>query len=264
MSNPFERLRALARWSGDDDELACEAATALAALAGEPGLVVGCRRMLAHHPDAATLWWVLAHVLASPEPRAAARACRDALDGDRTSDRLAAALPLQDDGELLAVVGWPTAADRALAERADIDVVAVRIDGIDPTWALRGRTTDRRVRVVEPWECSTLGVARLLVPVIALDDRHAVVPAALEELLWECPTAEVWLLAGIGRVLPRPLLDALVGACACVDDVDARVAVSTLGYDRVARVVVPRGAEAPADAVAGHVCPVPAELLRPF
>jgi hypothetical protein len=269
VSNPFERLRSLARWSGDDDELASEAAAALTSLAGEPGLVVACRRMLAHHPAAATLWWTLAHVLASPDPADAARRCRDALDADRTADRLAAALPLQDEGDVLAVVGWPRAVGRALAERMDVAVVSVHLG--DPPARARRRTApnDRAVDVVEPWECAELAVSHLLVPAVALDDRGAVVPRGFADLRRELRTPPVvWVLGGIGRVLPRGLLAALRAA---VDDAAAEsgggdpgehVELEDLAYPEVERVVGPRGAEPPDEAVAGHPCPVPAELLR--
>lgn len=262
MSNPFERLRALARWSGGDDDLACEAASAIAALSGDPGLVVAARRMLAHHPAAATLWWVLAHVLASAEPAHAARQCRDLLDADRTADRLAAALALQDEGERLGVVGWTRTIDRAIAERADLDVVAIKVEGDDPTWSLRGRETDRPIRVIEGWECDTHGVTQLLVSAVALDDRAVIVPAGVGDLLWEVgEEARIWVVAGIGRVLPRGLLDALVRA-AETGDSDGPVELETLPFGRIERIVGPRGAEPPADAVTGHECPLPAELLR--
>lgn len=269
MSNPFERLRALARRPDHDadtwgDDLACEAASALMSLAGDPGLVVACRRMLAHHPASATLWWVLAHVLAAPDPQVAARKCREQLDGDRTADRLAAALPLQDDGQRLGVVGWGRAPDNAIAERADIDAVAIKIAGTDPTWSLRGRATDRPIRVVEPWECSTQGLSLLLIPAVAYDDRVVIVPDGVGDLLWEIgDDVAVWVVGGVGRSLPRQLIDAMVrSATQC--DTDAQVQLETLAFERIERIVGPRGAEPPAEAVMGFSCPLPAELLRPF
>jgi hypothetical protein len=267
VSNPFERLRALARSSAEssvwDDDLASEAASALMSLAGDPGLVVACRRMLAHHPAAATLWWVLAHVLASPDPRTAARQCREQLDADRTPDRLAAALPLQDDGQRLGVVGWTRAVDHAIAERVDLDVVAIKIEGADPTWSLRGRSTDRPIRIIEPWECPTQDVSLLVIPAIAYDDRSVVVPEGVRDLLWEVPDVPLWVIGGVGRVLPRQLLDALVRGSAACDD-SARVELEPLEFERIERIVGPRGAEIPADAVVGFSCPLPGEMLRPF
>jgi hypothetical protein len=264
VSNPFERLRSLARWSGDDDDLAAEAALALAALAGDPGLVVACRRMLAHHPMNARLWWLLAHVLAAPDPNMAARSCRDALDADRTADRLAAALPLQGEGERLGVVGWTRTIDHAVAERSDLDVVAIKIDGADPTWSLRGRSTDRTIRIIEPWECSTASVAHVLIPVIAIDDRDAIVPAGVEELIWEIgESTSVWLVGGLGVVLPRQLVDALWRAVTDSSD-EQSLGAERLDFARVTRIVGSRGAEPLPDALMGYECPLPAELLRPF
>ena len=112
---PAERLRSVTRRAPDDDHLAPEAAEALAGFAAEPAsLLVACRRVLAHHRAHGPLWWVCARILASPEPAAAARACAGELTADRTGGRLAAALPLLDDDEVVATIGWPDAVDGQL------------------------------------------------------------------------------------------------------------------------------------------------------
>jgi hypothetical protein len=64
-------------------------------------------------------------------------------------------------------------------------------------------------------------------------------------------------------VLPRALVDA-IGAAVTASDSDDRAPLEQLPLDRVERVVGPRGAEVPAEAVLGFDCPLPAELLRPF
>src|SRR4249920_3922650 len=98
---PAERLRAVTRRRSDDDRLAPEAADALAGFASEPAsLVVACRRVVAHHPAHAPLWWVCARILAAPEPAAAARTAVRELESDRTGDRLSASLPLLDEDEV--------------------------------------------------------------------------------------------------------------------------------------------------------------------
>src|SRR5690242_15656920 len=214
MSNPAERLRSITRRTLDDHALAVEAAEALGAFASEPAsLVVACRRLLAHHPSHGALWWVCARVLAAPEPAAASREAVRLLDADRTADRLAATLPLLDDDDVVAVVGWPYAVDGALAERLDLDVVSVRTPDPDVASALRQRRREGRVRVVDTWALVTMRVARLLVGAAAIGDGRALVPEGTTEVLDIVGGAgEAWLVGGVGRVLPRRMFEAVASA----------------------------------------------------
>src|SRR5262249_782238 len=144
---PAERLRSVTRRSYDDDRLPAEAADALAGFAHEPAsLVVACRRVLAHHVTHGALWWVCSRILAAAEPVGAGDTAVAELENDRTADRLGATLPLLDEGEVVAVVGWNGIVDDALVERFDIEAVAIRVDGADPVPALRRRRTDTGVR----------------------------------------------------------------------------------------------------------------------
>jgi hypothetical protein len=257
---PAERLRAVTRRNVDDDRLAAEAAGALTGFADEPAsLVVACRRVLAHHRTHGALWWVCARILAAAEPAGAARAAERELETDRTGDRLGATLPLLDDGEVVAAIGWPGAVDEALIERFDIDVVAVRVEGVDPTRALRQRRSDHGVRVVDPWDPALGCVARLLVPASAIGPERALVPRGTADALATIGAAatEVWLVGGVGRVLPGRLYE-MAAAAAGADDLEE---ISLQRFDRVAG---PRGVERTADAAARVDCPVPPELLRPL
>ena len=70
---PFERLRYLARYTGDDRALVDEAADCLADFDDDPAqLVLVCRRLLAHHPANGPLWWLCARVVGASDPAAAA------------------------------------------------------------------------------------------------------------------------------------------------------------------------------------------------
>jgi len=141
---PAERLRAVTRRHVDEDRLAAEAADALAGFAHEPAsLVVACRRVLAHHRTFAPLWWVCARILAAADPGLGAHEAVRMLESDRTADRLGATLPLLEEDQVVAVVGWPEAVDLALQERLDIAAVALRLEGADPAPALRRRVSDR-------------------------------------------------------------------------------------------------------------------------
>jgi hypothetical protein len=254
-----------------DHALASEAADALAGFASDPAsLVVACRRVLAHHPAHGALWWVCARILAAPDPVAAAREAERTLDADRTSERLAATLPLVDEDEIVAVVGWPHAVDRALAERMDLPVLAIRVDGVDPVYDVRHRTTDRNVRIVDQWDPTLTGIARLLVPAAVIGPQTALVPAGVGAVLDEIAARvdEVWLVGGVGRVLPVRMFDAARAAVDAVES-DAYGELDDLppepcAITRFDRIAGPRGIEPPADAASRTDCPVVPELLRPL
>ena len=257
---PAERLRAVTRRSVDDDALAVEAADALSGFASEPAsLVVACRRVLAHHHAHAPLWWVCARILAAADPASAAREAAHLLESDRTGDRLGATLPLLDEDELVAAIGWPAAVDEAMIERLDLDVVAVRVGGVDPTGALRRRRTDLSVRVVDPWDPTLAHIARLLVPAQAIGPAEAVVPYGTIDAMamLQDATAEVWLVGGVGRVLPARLYSTLV------DSLNEDDEAETVSLERFDRLAGPRGVERPHDAATRVDCPTVPELLRP-
>jgi hypothetical protein len=268
--NPTERLRSITRRSLEDHALAVEAAEALGAFASEPAsLVVACRRLLAHHRSHGALWWVCARVLAAADAATASREAVRMLDADRTADRLAANLPLLDDEEVVAVVGWPYAVDCALAERLDIETVSVRSEGADVASALRQRRREGRVRVVDEWDLATMRVARLLVPAAALGAGRAVVPAGTSAALDVVgASGETWLVGGVGRALPRRLFEALETAAASstdhLDAPDAEPPTEVVTLEKFDRVAGPRGLEPIADADARPDCPVVPELLRPL
>jgi len=258
---PAERLRAVTRRNVDDDYLAGEAADALAGFASEPAsLVVACRRVLDHHRAHGALWWVCARILAAPDPAAAARTAVRELQDDRTADRLGATLPILDEDEVIAVIGWSATVDDALIERFDLDVVAIAVDGADPVRALRRRRSDHAVRVVDMWEAARMRIARVLVPALALGPERALVPAGTVDALDTIGRAatETWLVGGAGRLLPARLYDMVVTSTAGDDGVEA------LSLQRVDRVAGPRGVEKPVDAVARIDCAVVPELLRPL
>lgn len=269
--HPVERLRSVSRWAVDDDALAAEAAEALAAFSFDPaGLVVSCRRLLAHHVGNGPLWWVCARVLAAPDPAEACREVIARLDADRTADRLAASLPLQSrDDEIVAVVGWPRAVDRALAERGDLAAVAVRSDVGDLTAMLRRRLAPQSVRLIDPWMLPELAVSHLLVGAAAIGAGRALVPVGTCEAIEAAnPEGGTWLVGGVGRVLPRRLFEAAESgalAPAGTGDSDSddpgMESVSLEQFDRVAG---PRGLVPSAEADANSDAPVAPELLRPL
>jgi hypothetical protein len=260
---PFERLRYLARWSDEDDgALVSEAADCLAGFADDPaGLVVACRRLLSHHSASGALWWLCARVLAAPEPADAAWEAWRLVNEDATAERLAGLLPFPHD-EPIAVLGWPDLAGAALAERPDLDVIAVRRrSGNDHRRARRARR-EAPVRIVDEVDAAALEPSHLLVEAIATSPSGAMVPAGASDLLDSLAAGGTvgWLVAGVGRVLPERLFAALRAELERDEGEHTPVALVDVG--RFARVAGPTGLVAP-DALLRRVdCPVAPELLR--
>ena len=77
--------------------------------------------MLAHHRACGPLWWVCARILAAADAGMGAHEAVRMLETDRTADRLGATLPLLDEEQVVAVIGWPEAVDLAMIERRDLN-----------------------------------------------------------------------------------------------------------------------------------------------
>jgi len=266
---PAERLRAVTRRRVDEDRLAIEAADALAGFASEPAsLVVACRRVLAHHRSCGPLWWVCARILAAADATMGAHEASRLLESDRTADRLGATLPLLDEDQVIAVVGWPEAVDLALVERLDIAAVAVRTEGSDPAYALRRRSSERGVRIVEAWDPMLTDIPRFLVAAAAIGPDQCLVPAGTGDALDMLGSAvrEVWVIGGVGRVLPARLYDVVRQATfAAVEQLgDDAPPVEELAIERVDCIAGPRGVQRASDAASRSDCPVVPELLRPL
>ena len=247
---PFERLRALARYAGDDRGLVLEATDCLADFADDPTqLVTVCRRLLAHHPSNGALWWVCAHVLAGTDPAGGARDAARRLERDRTQNRLASLLPFPHD-DAIAVLGWPDTVGAALTERPDLDVVVVR--------PRRGRLrpAERRVRVADEVEAVAASPSHVLVEVLAADPHTAVVPDGTADLVDAVAPAKLWLVVPTGRLLPARLFEVLVAQLGDDDDTE-RLEVSA-----AEQVAGPWGLEAPDRLDRRLDCPVAPELLR--
>ena len=259
---PFERLRYLARWSDDDDgALVSEAADCLAGFADDPaGLVVACRRLVSHHPSSGAMWWLCARVLTAADPADAASQAWKLVNEDRTADRLSALLPFPHD-DPIAVLGWPDIAGSALAERPDLDVIAIRSRSGDDHRRARRARREAPVRIVGEVEAAALEPSHLLVEAAAASPTCAVVPEGAPDLLTELAAGGTtgWLVAGVGRVLPERLFAALRNELER-DRSDLRLAL--VDTARFARVAGPTGLAAP-DTLARRVdAPVAPELLR--
>ena len=104
-----------------------EAAAGLVSFIDDSGaLVMACRRVLARQTTSGPLVWLAAHILASPDPRGAARECVERITIDRTARRLANWLPRD---ATVCVLGWPDLTSTALAQRPDVHGLVVDVHG---------------------------------------------------------------------------------------------------------------------------------------
>jgi hypothetical protein len=247
---PFERLRYLARYSGDDRTLVEETAACLADFGDDiPQLVVSCRRLLAHHPASGPLWWLCSRVVGAPNAATAARDALRVVEKDRTAARLASVLPFPHD-EPVATLGWPETIGAALAERPDLDVVVVRSYG-SPA---RSRP-DRPLRMVDETEAMAMGCSHLLVEVLVTSPTTALVPTGTADLRWSLGDAELWMVVPVDRLLPDRML-------AVVQEHVDEDAGEWMPVADATKIAGPGGLDPPARLATRVDCPVAPELLR--
>ena len=262
--HPIERLRYVARASGADQSLLVrETAHALAAFHDDSaGLVAACRRIVDRHPTSAPLWWLCARVLTSPDGHREAWAAVDEIERDATPAELGFALA---EDAVVSVIGWPELIGEALPRRGDLDVLAVDalgegsglvrrlmhagIDAADvPTSGLGAAVSSSDVLLLEAVALGPTGFVGVSGSLAAATvARHAGVP--------------VWLVAGVGRLLPTRMWDALATRQSAVVADPWELDEEVVPLSLVDRVCGPRGLEAPADALRRTDCPVAPELF---
>ena len=258
---PFERLRRIARHSGDDRTLVAEAADCLAEFDADPaGLVVTCRRLLTHHPDCAPLWWLCARVLAAPDPSDAAWEA----EGSCATTAPPAASPRCSRSRTSARSRCSAGPSSPARRSSPVPISRCSRCGAphgDDSWRARLARSDASARPVDAIEASALEPSHVLVEIEAASPTRALVLDGTSDAARRRsrkPTTLVWLVAGVGRVLPARLFDAMVGRLDPPEDhglelVDVQMA------DRIAG---PTGLERPEHLIRRVDAPVAPELLR--
>lgn len=211
--HPIERLRYVARAGGaDHGALAEETARALAGFTDDPsGLVTACRRIVDRHPTSGPMWWLASKVLAANDPRAESIRCVTTLQDDPTAAALAYELP---DDITVCAVGWPEQIGEALVRRGDVRSLIVDSLGEGAGLVRRLEQVDSETDEVPPanasgavkWSNIVLLEASAVGPdaFVAVAGSHAAAAVAAGT------DAEVWLVAGEGRLLPERLWTELV------------------------------------------------------
>lgn len=264
MPHPIERLRYVARAGGAGTSvLAEEAAAALGRFASDPpALVTGCRRLVARNLTSGPLWWLSARVLAAADPMAEAMRAAHDLASDPTPATLAQLLP---DDATVAVLGWPEQLGDALRKRGDLEVLVV--DALGEGSAFVRRLEMVEVEAVDVRE-SGLGSAvadadLLLLEASALGPGGFVAIAGSRAAAAVARSAQVpvWVVAGVGRVLPGRLWDVLTSELDAEDD-PWELPEEVVPIDLADQVVGPDGCVPAADAHTRADCPVSPELLK--
>ena len=260
--HPIERLRMVARAAGEGPALlAQEAAGALAAFAGDPaGLVTACRRLVDRQPTSGPIWWLSARVLASDDPTGEAWRAAEELSDDDTPSVLAAHLP---DDATVCVIGRPELIEDALIRRGDLPVLVVDALGEGHGLARRLARAGSDAELVPE---SGLGAAAAAADVVLLE-AAALGPTGFVAISGSRAAGAVarqagrpvWLVAGVGRVLPSPLWAALARRLGPAEwDGDEEL----VPIDLIDTVAGPDGPVDPARALSTPGCPAVPELLR--
>lgn len=240
--HPIERLRYVARAGVVPvGPLVRESAAALSSFADDPkGLLTSCRRLLDRRRDCGPLVWLAARMLSAMDSRAEAARVVSELDADPTGRVLESGLDSLAAGSCVLAVGELGAFHPALYDRPDLEF----IESDDPEAA---------------------GPADLiLITSDCVGPTHALVEAGTMPVVEAARDhgTTVWLIAGVGRILPGPMWD-LLSARRGLDDPAMR-GLAVLDLPRlVTRVVTPSGLRTPAEAVRSSGCPVVPELFTP-
>jgi hypothetical protein len=264
--HPIERLRYVARASGADPSvLVRETASALAAVAADDpvGLVPACRRLVDRHLTSGPMWWMVARVLTAADPIAAAWIAADEIDRDPTADLIARDLP---DEATITIVGWPGIVAAGLRRRGDLEVLVVDSSGDGS--ALVRRLESAGVDAVDVAE-SGLGAAVTVSDLVLLEANAAGPPGVIAAAGSHAAAAvarhagvPVWLAAGVGRILPHRLWEALTTRLDDCEDEPWDRPEELVPSDLIDAVIGHNGTESPDDALARTTCPVAPELLR--
>jgi hypothetical protein len=264
--HPIERLRYVARSTGAPQEvLVRETAGALASLGFDPpGLVTACRRILDRHPLSGPLWWLSARVLTAHDPMDEAWRAADEIGADDTAGTLAYDLP---DDATICVLGWPDVIGESLPRRGDVEVLVVDVlgegsglvrrllasdvDAVDvPLSGLGAAVTASNLVLLEAASVGPAGTAAVCVS----GSLAAAATAAQAEV-------PVWLVAGVGRLLPARMWDALSGRLDLMGE-PWELDDELVPLDLVAKVAGPSGVEDVVEALKRVDCPIAPELFR--
>ena len=211
--HPIERLRYVARSAGaPQDVLVQETAIALAAFRDDPiALVTACRRIVSRQLTCGGVWWLCSRMLCAPDPLAEARRAVEEINDDSTARQLAAALPAD---ARVVVVGWPPQIAGALVRRGDVEPWVIDSDGVGSSFVRHLQQRDVDAVEIPPIGLSAAVTECDLVLIEAAccspDAVIATMGSRSVAAVAQSAGVPVWLVAGVGRVLPDRIWQAMV------------------------------------------------------
>lgn len=240
-----------------------ETAQALAAFRDDPpGLVAACRRIVDRHPTSGPLWWLCARVLTASHGQREAWLAVDDIEGDLTASELGFALP---EDSTACVIGWPELVGEALPKRGDVEVLAV--DSLGEGSGLVRRLMHAGVEAVE---VPTSGLAAavgssdvVLLEAVALGPSGFISVSGSLAAAAVAHQAEVpvWVVAGVGRIMPSRMWDALSGRLITHPADPWDIGEEIVPLSLVDEVCGPGGLESVGAALRRTDCPVAPELF---
>lgn len=261
--HPIERLRYVARASGAPQRaLVQETAAALASFGSDPqGLVTACRRIVSRQPTSGPLVWFGARVLTAGDAGSEIWTAAGEMQADPTAGLLAHALP---EDAVVTVLGWPDEIAEALPRRGDVEVLAIDTGGeasgfVNRLWRSDVEATDVP-QVGLGAAVAASAVVLLESPAIGPTEFLAVSGSRAAAAVARHAGIQVWLVAGVGRVLPQRMWDGLRQRVEVDDPWDADDEFVPL--DLVDRMVGPRGPESVTEALQRVDCPIAPELFK--
>ncbi|HUW00949.1 MAG TPA: hypothetical protein VMW08_01230 [Acidimicrobiales bacterium] len=263
--HPIERLRYVARAGGvEQATLVRETASALSAFGDDSiGLVTACRRIIDRHPTSGPLWWLCARVLVGEHPRDEAWNALEEIEDDRTGGALGYSLP---DDSVVCVIGWPEIAGEALVKRGDATVLAVDVGGEATGLVQRLYRADSEAVDITPDRMAGAVASSTLVVVEsdAVGPTHALAVAGSlpAVLLAREAGVPVWLVAGVGRLLPARMWEGMLARRDPGGDDLWEFDEDIIPLDFVDAIVGPKGPQSPDIAIRRTDCPVAVELFK--
>jgi hypothetical protein len=263
--HPIERLRYVARATGaEPDDVVREAAGSLAAFADDPAaLVTACRRLIERHPANGPIWWLCARTLVAADPADEVWRAATEFHQDATGDELARAL--RPDATAV-VVGWTDRLLESFGPRGDVAVRVVDVTGDGPGFVRALERIDVEAHDV-PVGGLAAAVASADVVVLAAEaigPRHGLCPAGSWAAAAVARQGEVpvWLVGGVGRVLPDGLWRALVARLEATGRAPWDLGHDPVPLALVDQVVTGAGLRRADVAAASADCPDAPELRR--
>lgn len=235
---------------------------ALAAFAHDPvELLTACRQLIERRPTSGPLLWLAARMVTGTDPGTEAWEAVEALERDTTARELAHVLPAE---STVLVIGASELCGEAVLQRPDVEVLVA--DTVGEGYGLL-RQLDARDHLAVDVPPAGVGAAAAEVDLVLLEAEvmHEEMALARAGSLAAAAVARhvgtpVWLVAGVGRVVPTRMFEWVAGLGSDVDPWDDDI--ESVPLSLVDKVVGPSGLQPVGEVRYRIDCPIAPELFR--